>query len=62
MLAPFLTPPYLPFAIAFVVMIGIGLIEAIGLGLGSSISMRTLASRVTAACSTGWGWVANCRS
>ncbi len=35
MFAPFLTPPYLPFAIAFVVMIGIGLIEAIGLGLGS---------------------------
>jgi hypothetical protein len=34
MFAPFLTPPYLPFAIAFVVMIGIGLIEAIGLGLG----------------------------
>ena len=29
-----LTPAYLPFAIAFVVMIGIGLIEAIGLGLG----------------------------
>jgi len=35
MFAPFLTPPYLPFTIAFVVMIGIGLIEAIGLGLGS---------------------------
>jgi len=34
MFAPFLTPAYLPFAIAFVVMIGIGLIEAIGLGLG----------------------------
>lgn len=34
MLAQFLTPAYLPFAIAFVVMIGIGLIEAIGLGLG----------------------------
>jgi hypothetical protein len=34
MFAAFLTPPYLPFAIAFVVMIGIGLIEAIGLGLG----------------------------
>lgn len=30
----FLTPAYVPFAIAFVVMIGIGLIEAIGLGLG----------------------------
>jgi len=30
----FLTPAYAPFAIAFVVMIGIGLIEAIGLGLG----------------------------
>jgi Protein of unknown function (DUF1449) len=29
-----LTPAYLPFAIAFVVMLGIGLIEAIGLGLG----------------------------
>lgn len=29
-----LTSPYLPFAIAFVVMVGIGLIEAIGLGLG----------------------------
>ncbi|MEI5685868.1 OB-fold-containig protein [Sphingomonas kyungheensis] len=34
MFAIFLTPAYLPFAIAFVVMIGIGLIEAIGLGLG----------------------------
>lgn len=30
----FLTPDYAPFAIAFVVMLGIGLIEAIGLGLG----------------------------
>ncbi|RZL58834.1 MAG: DUF1449 family protein [Sphingomonas sp.] len=30
----FLTPAYAPFAVAFVVMIGIGLIEAIGLGLG----------------------------
>ena len=29
-----LTTAYLPFAIAFVVMVGIGLIEAIGLGLG----------------------------
>ena len=28
------TPAYAPFAIAFVVMIGIGLIEAIGLGIG----------------------------
>ena len=34
MVAPFLTTAYLPFAIAFVVMIGIGMIEAIGLGLG----------------------------
>lgn len=34
MFAQFLTTPYLPFAIALVVMIGIGLIEAIGLGLG----------------------------
>ena len=34
MFAIFLTPAYAPFAIAFVVMIGIGLIEAIGLGLG----------------------------
>ena len=34
MFALLLTPPYLPFAIAFVVMIGIGLIEAVGLGLG----------------------------
>ena len=30
-----LTPAYAPFAVAFVVMFGIGLIEAIGLGLGS---------------------------
>lgn len=30
----FLTPAYLPFAVAFVVMVGIGLIEAVGLGLG----------------------------
>lgn len=34
MFAQLLTPPYLPFAIAFVVMVGIGVIEAIGLGLG----------------------------
>ena len=34
MFAIFLTPAYAPFAIAFVIMIGIGLIEAIGLGLG----------------------------
>lgn len=34
MLAQFLTPAYLPFALAFVVMIGIGLIEAFGLGFG----------------------------
>ena len=34
MVAQFLTSAYLPFAISFVVMIGIGLIEAIGLGLG----------------------------
>jgi hypothetical protein len=30
----FLTPEYSPFAIAFVVMVGIGLIEAVGLGVG----------------------------
>lgn len=29
-----LTPAYIPFAVSFVVMIGIGLIEAVGLGLG----------------------------
>lgn len=34
MLATFLTPAYLPFAVALLVMLGIGLIEAIGLGLG----------------------------
>lgn len=34
MLATFLTPAYLPFAIAFFIMIGIGLIEAVGMGLG----------------------------
>ncbi|MCP3735735.1 YqiJ family protein [Sphingomonas sp. RP10(2022)] len=34
MFAQFLTPAYLPFAIAFVVMLGIGLIEGVGLGLG----------------------------
>lgn len=34
MIALLLSAPYLPFAIAFVVMVGIGLIEAIGLGLG----------------------------
>lgn len=34
MFALFLTPAYLPFAVAFFVMVGIGLIEAIGLGLG----------------------------
>jgi len=30
----FLTPDYAPFAIAFLAMVGIGLIEAIGLGIG----------------------------
>jgi hypothetical protein len=34
MFAQLLTPAYLPFAVAFVVMLGIGLIEAIGLGIG----------------------------
>ncbi|WP_033921412.1 OB-fold-containig protein [Sphingomonas sp. 37zxx] len=34
MLASFLAPEYAPFAIALAVMIGIGLIEGIGLGLG----------------------------
>jgi hypothetical protein len=34
MLSFFLTPEYAPFAIAFVIMVGIGLIEAIGLGAG----------------------------
>ncbi len=34
MLSIFLTPDYFPFAVAFVVMLGIGLIEAIGLGVG----------------------------
>lgn len=34
MVLPFLAPAYFPFAIAFVVMIGIGVIEAVGLGLG----------------------------
>ncbi|WP_374942322.1 OB-fold-containig protein [Sphingomonas sp.] len=34
MFALLLTPAYAPFAIAFAVMIGIGLIEAVGLGLG----------------------------
>jgi len=34
MLTQFLTPAYLPFAVAFVIMAGIGLIEAIGLGVG----------------------------
>ncbi len=34
MFSQLLTPDYLPFAIAFMLMIGIGLIEAIGLGLG----------------------------
>lgn len=35
MLAQFFTTPYLPFTVAIFVMIGIGLIEAVGLGLGS---------------------------
>lgn len=30
-----LTDPYAPFTIAFLVMVGVGLIEAIGLGMGS---------------------------
>lgn len=35
MFAQFFTTPYLPFTVAIFVMIGIGLIEAVGLGLGS---------------------------
>lgn len=35
MLAELTTTPYAPFLISFIVMIGIGLIEAVGLGLGS---------------------------
>lgn len=35
MFAVFLTPAYAPFAITFVVMIGIGVIEAIGFGFGN---------------------------
>lgn len=35
MFSQLLTPPYAPFALAFIVMIGVGLIEAIGLGLGA---------------------------
>lgn len=35
MFSLFLTPDYAPFTVAFLVMFGIGLIEAIGLGLGS---------------------------
>jgi hypothetical protein len=34
MFALLLTPSYTPFAVAFVVMVGVGLIEAVGLGLG----------------------------
>lgn len=35
MFSQFLTPAYLPFAFSFAVMVGIGLIEAVGLGLGN---------------------------
>ena len=35
MFSLFLTPDYVPFTVAFVVMFGIGLLEAIGLGFGS---------------------------
>lgn len=38
MFALFLTPDYAIFAITFIVMLGIGLIEAIGLGLGNTDS------------------------
>jgi len=34
MFAIFLTPDYAPFAVAFAIMVGVGLIEAIGLGFG----------------------------
>ncbi len=34
MFAQFLTASYAPFSVAFIVMVGVGLIEAIGLGLG----------------------------
>ena len=33
-MATFLTPDYAPFAISVVIMLGVGLIEAIGLGMG----------------------------
>lgn len=36
MFAALLTAAYAPFAIAFVVMVGIGLIEALGLGVGTA--------------------------
>lgn len=36
MFALFLTPPYVPFSVAFAVMTGVGLIEAAGLGIGSA--------------------------
>ena len=35
MFSLFLSPPYIPFAAAFVVMLGVGIIEAVGLGIGS---------------------------
>lgn len=34
MFAQLLTPPYIPFVFSFLIMLGIGLIEAIGLGFG----------------------------
>ena len=36
MFSLFLSPPYMPFAAAFVVMLGVGIIEAVGLGIGST--------------------------
>ena len=34
MISTVLTPEYLPFAVAFAIMLGVGVIEAIGLGIG----------------------------
>ena len=47
MFAAFRTSAYVPFSIAFVVMIGIDLIEAVGLGLATlaSMPMRVSAGR-----------------
>lgn len=54
MLSIFLTSAYAPFAVTFVIMIGLGLIEAIGLGIGQFDVPADLDGDVEAGNVLGW--------